>query len=280
MENVHELMTPNPIVAELPGNRRDVINKMVKNKLTGMPVVKDGYLKGLVSRHDFFRHPNEEQLALIYRKDHPYISQDASLEEAGRLLVDNDTHYLPVVDDQGLCVGIITSADMLKYVEELKVTTPVGETARSMCVPMYVGTPIRVVLQTMKLTKLYAFPVVDEEATLIGIITDRDLFQLTEINGEIAISELGLGDDEDSWSWEGLRSIMKLYYEESKVQMPNITVEDAMVSNPVSIFNKTEVHEAAELMRRNDFGQLPIVDEMDKLETMVYELDMIAAAIK
>lgn len=279
MEKVKDLMTSDPIVAELPGNRREVINLMVKNKLTGMPVVKDGTLQGFVSRHDFFNNPDEDQLAIIYKKDYPRIAENDSLEKAAELFVKENVHYLPVSENGDKCVGIITTADMLSYIEELKVDTPVGEVADRTCVPIYEGTPINVALQTMKLTGLYAFPVVDKETTLVGIITDRDLFNLSKINGSIVVSELGLGDDEDSWSWEGLKNVMKLYYEESKIELPDMLVKEAMVSEPKSIYDKTEVCEAAKIMRRNDFGQLPLVDEMDKLKTMVYEFDLISTIL-
>ncbi len=279
MEKVADLMTEDPIVAELPNNRRDVINLMIKNEITGVPVVKDGILKGFVSRHDFFNNPEEEQLAMIYHSDYPMLAKDDDLEDAAKIFVEENIHYIPVKENGDKCVGILTTADMLKYIEEIKPDVNVGEAARRPCVPIYEETPIKVVLQTMKLTGLYAFPVVDKEAILNGIITDRDLFNLSEVNGEIVISELGLGDDEDSWSWKGLRNIMKLYYEESKIEMPDIRVKDAMVSDPKVVFDKTMADEAAKIMRRNDYGQLPIVDEMDKLETMVYELDLIAAIV-
>ncbi len=279
MEKVKELMTPEPIVLELPGNRREAINLMVKNKLTGMPVVKEGKLKGFISRHDFFKNPDEDQIAMIYRKDFPSVDDEGSLKNAARLMVEKNINYLPVQDKNNKCVGIITSFDMLRYVEKLKITTPVGEVVRSPCVPIYEETPIKVVLQTMKLTQLYAFPVVDKDTSLKGIISDRDLFNLTSINSGIVVSELGLGDDEDSWSWEGLKNIMKLYYEESKIELPDIVAKDAMVKDPLSVYEKTEVHEAARMMRLNDFAQLPVVDQVDKLKTMVYELDLVSAAI-
>ena len=279
MEKVADLMTEDPIVAELPNNRRKVINLMIKNEITGVPVVKDGVLKGFVSRHDFFNNPEEEQLAMVYKHDYPVLSKDDDLEEAARIFVEENIHYIPVKENGDQCVGIITTADMLEYIEEVKPDVTVGEAARRPCVPIYEDTPIKVVLQAMKLTGLYAFPVVDGDAMLTGIITDRDLFDLSEVNGEIVISELGLGDDEDSWSWKGLRNIMKLYYEESKIELPDIRAKDAMVGGPKVVFDQTKADEAAKIMRRNDYGQLPIVDEMDKLETMVYELDLIAAIV-
>lgn len=279
MKTVSDLMTPDPIVVELPGNRRDVMNLMVKHKLTGMPVIKDDKLKGFISRHDFFEQPYEDQLAILYNKEHPSIYEDDPLDVPAKLFVEKNIHYLPVKNRAERCVGILTTADMLLYVEDKKIKTPVGDAVKRPCVPLFEGTPIKVALQTMKLTKTYAFPVVDSNAQLIGIITDRDLFGLTEINGEIVISELGLGEDEEAWSWEGVRNIMKLYYEESKIDVPDLFVRDAMVSDPMSVFSKMETHKAARMMRRNDFGQLPIVDEMDVLQNMVYELDLISTLL-
>ncbi len=280
-KKVEDLMTPDPVVAELPGNRRDVLHKMVKNKLTGMPVVKDEKLKGMITRKDFFDNPNEDQLVLLYNKNWPSITVDHSVEEAARLFIEKNIHYLPVKGGNNGedCVGILTTADMLSYIEEKNIDKPVEEVVRRQCIPLYDGTPIQVAVQMMSLTGIYAFPVVDDETRLEGIITDRDLFNLTEISADIAISELGLEENEDKWSWQGLKNVMKLYYEESKIELPKVTVKEVMIEDPLSVYDKTSVSEAARLMMRNDFGQLPIVDELDNLEAMVYELDLIEAIL-
>ncbi|MEF8874201.1 MAG: CBS domain-containing protein [Candidatus Thermoplasmatota archaeon] len=278
-KNVKELMTEDPIVAELPNNRNSVIRELVKNQITGMPVVKDGELRGLVTRIDFFNYPDEDQLALIYRKDQPTLSPEDSANKAGKLFVEHDTHYLPVKDDSGACVGILTTADMLPYIEDKGMQTPIEEVIQEKCIPIYEKTPIKVAIQMMSLTSIYAFPVVDGETVLTGIVTDRDLFDLTQINEGIAKSDLGLEEDESSWSWQGIKNVMRLYYEESKVDLPDLSVEDVMVGDPLSVYHKTEISKAAEMMRENDFGQLPVVDELDNLENMLYELDLIRAVL-
>ncbi len=278
-KKVKEYMTKDPVVAELPGNRTEVINKMVEHQLTGLPVVKNGELEGLITRIDFFKNPNEDQLALLYRKNQPIISSEAEMEEAAKSFIEKDTHYMPVGDEKNSCIGILTTADLLPYVEEQDIKTPVGEILGRDCIPLYEKTPIKVALQTMSLTEIYAFPIVDKETVLTGIITDRDLFNLTEIEGKIEKSDLGLEEDEDSWSWQGLKNVMKLYYEESKIELPDIVVENAMVEDPLSVYDQTEVSEAARMMRENDFGQLPVVDEMDNLESMLYELDLIGCVV-
>jgi Mg/Co/Ni transporter MgtE len=129
----------------------------------------------------------------------------------------------------------------------------------------------------INVTQVYAMPVLDKKARLVGMLTDRDLYNLGFIDKKIALSELGLGQDEDAWTWEGLRNIMKLYYEESKTDLPNAPVKKIMVKNPTSIMDKTTVSEAARIMWKHDFGQLPIADSRDQLVSLVYDLDLIAA---
>ena len=66
---VADVMSTAPIVVEVPGSRADAINIMVRQGLTGLPVVRatDGKLMGVVSRRDLFRNFEEQQLSLIYR---------------------------------------------------------------------------------------------------------------------------------------------------------------------------------------------------------------------
>src|SRR5512136_1759409 len=106
---VKEIMTENPIVAELPGSRTEVLKKLVKNNVTGMPVVKadDGTLVGFVSRQDIFSKPDEDQLALVMRRDHPTISPNATVKDAAKIITDNNLTHLPVAEKNKL-VGIIT----------------------------------------------------------------------------------------------------------------------------------------------------------------------------
>jgi CBS domain-containing protein len=49
-----------------------------------------------------------------------------------------------------------------------------------------------------------------------------------------------------------------------------------MVKNPTTVFRKTSVSEAARIMRKNDFGQLPVRDSKDHLLAMIYDLDVIS----
>jgi CBS domain-containing protein len=277
MTVISQVMTHNPITAEIPGSRNDVLKLMVKHNLTGVPIVKrtDGSLAGMVTRSDIFAHPEEDQLAMVMNRDPLTLSPQDSVEHAASIIVKTKVTHFPVVEN-GKLVGILTPTDLLNEVEKKASGVPVEELALSPCVPIFQDSPLRVALVTFKVSGVSALPVLDANGRLSGILTDRDVFNKSLINGSIALTALGIGGDEDEWTWEGLRNVMKLWFEVSKIEVPAIPVRDIMVRSPTTVFRKTSVSEAARTMRRNDFGQMPVVDTKENLVAMLYDFNVIS----
>lgn len=92
--------------------------------IEGLPVVAaDGKLVGVLSRKDFAKggtHVKDVMSA-------PAVSLKASslVSEAATLMVERKFHRVPVVDDAGACVGIVTRTDIFWA---LAATTDEGET--------------------------------------------------------------------------------------------------------------------------------------------------------
>ncbi|MBI0584668.1 MAG: CBS domain-containing protein [Methanomassiliicoccus sp.] len=277
MTTVRKVMTHNPITAEIPGSRNDVLKLMVKHNLTGVPIVKkaDGKLVGMITRADIFQHPEEDQLAMVMTRDPPVLSPDDTVEHAATQIAGGKGTHFPVVED-GMLIGILTPTDLLNEVEKKASGIPVEELALSPCVPIFQDAPLRVALVTFKASRVNALPVLDSNGRLSGILTDRDVFNKSLINGSIALTALGIGGDEDEWTWEGLRNVMKLWFEVSKIEVPAVPVRDIMVRSPTTVFRKTNVSEAARTMRRNDFGQLPVVDSKENLVAMLYDVNVVS----
>ncbi len=278
---VKDIMTSDPVVATLPGNRTDVLRQLVMENKTGVPVIKkaDNKLVGFVTRQDITAKPEEEQLAMIIRKDYPNLAPNDKIEVAAKLLLDNDLHHLPVVKNKKL-VGIVTPADFLQKIEDVGCEEPVEKYVRTPCVPIYEGAPLPVADAVFRMANLMAAPVLNDEGRLVGIVTDRDIFNLSTVNVSAAMSALGLGEDEDGWTWEGLRNIMKLYFNVSRIDLPKIPVKQVMISEPHTVFRKTPVSEAARIMKKYDFGQLPIRNSKDRLVAMIYELDLLVSLVE
>ncbi len=275
--NVSEIMIKDPITSELPTTRQDVLARLVKAKRTGMPVVDgEGKVQGIITRKDIFQNPGEEQIAVIMEWNVPTISPTSPVEKAASIMWSQNVRRLPVVK-KGVLVGLVTPSDMLSVIEKKKMKTPVEEFLRDQPVCIYYNTPIRVAATMMNLSKVYAMAVLDEEGKLCGIITDRDLFNVERLEEKISLTTLGISPDEDAWTWEGLRNVMNLYYQEAKIELPTDPVKDLMSKKPITIYKRAPVYEAAKLLRLKDFDQMPVMGTDDKLFGLINDIDLMSA---
>ena len=267
MKTVADIMTPAPIVVEVPGSRSDAINTMVRNKLTGLPVVRasDGMLMGVVSRRDIFRKFDEDQLSLIMKKGCITVSPDATVEEVARIFSEMRIHRLPVVDE-GKLVGIITPTDLLRIIKDMKTDLLAEDVIRTTCVTAFEDEPLTYTIPAMRVSDVSALPVLDAHGKLVGIITDRDLFS-DQVKDPEALKELGISDDANL---AGFRNVLPLFYSATdKYMADDRTVKDFMVRNPTTVFKKTNLAEVAKMMVINDFGQIPVHGTKDELIGMI-----------
>ena len=275
MKTVSDVMTLAPIVVEVPGNRSDAINTMVRNKLTGLPVVRssDGKLMGIVSRRDIFRKFDEEQLSLIMKKNCITIGPDATVAEAAKVLGINRIHRLPVVEG-GRLVGIITPTDILREIKEMKTDMTAEDVIHTTCVTVCEIDPLAYTVAAMRISDVAAVPVLDTEGNLSGILTDRDMFN-DQLSDEEAVKKLGVKDAKLA----GLRNVLPLFYTATNAYDKNSdkTVSDYMVHEPLTVFRKTPLNDVARLMVTNDFGQVPVHGTKDELVGMIYDVDILYA---
>lgn len=274
MKTVADIMTAAPIVVEVPGSRNDAINIMVRNKLTGLPVIRssDGKLMGVVSRRDIFRKFNEDQLSLIMKKGCITIGPDEDIVEAAKIFSEKRIHRLPVVDN-GKLVGIITPTDLLKEVKEMKTDMTAEDVIRTTCVTAYVDEPLAYTVTAMRISDVPAVPVLDEKGKLVGILTDRDLFS-DQIKDAEAMKKLGIEDS----NLAGYRNVLPLFYAVTdKYLSDEKKVRDYMVPDPLTTFKKTTLSNVAKLMIQNDFGQIPVHGTKDELVGMIYDVDVLCA---
>ena len=98
---VEDIMVKNVVIATLPGSRDEVLSILKDKHVSGVPVLKDGKVVGIVSRTNILKNPEEEQLALLMSRDPITIQIGASLQEAARILYERNIRRLPVVDENG-----------------------------------------------------------------------------------------------------------------------------------------------------------------------------------
>ena len=274
MKTVADVMTPAPIVAQVPGSRNEVINMMVRNKLTGLPVVRasDGKLMGIVSRRDIFKKFEETQLSLIMKKNIITISPYAPLPEAARIFAEKRIHRIPVVDENKL-VGIITPTDILKEIRNMKTAMTAEDVINTTCVTAYEEDPISYAVAAMRVSDVAALCILNAKGDLSGILTDRDMFN-DQVSDEEAAAKLGVSVTK----LIGLRNVLPLFYTATSDYFDNNKqIKDYMVPKPLTVFRKTTLNEVARLMISNDFGQIPVRGTKDELYGMIYDVDVLRA---
>ncbi|HEV8359400.1 MAG TPA: CBS domain-containing protein [Candidatus Thermoplasmatota archaeon] len=278
---VEELMTKDPIVAEVPGHRDDALRLLVQHSVSGVPVVKSKTRKlaGVVTRSDIFRQPEEEQLALIMTSQPQMCSPKDEVSRAARIFWERRIHGLPVVAGDEL-VGVISPSDILRVIAEQNSKRTTDEfMVKGNVAPVFEETPLTVAWETMRVCHQNALPVLDQDARLVGIVADSDLFKKSTVDDVVKKGAQALAEDEDVWTWDGFRAIMPLYLATSKVKIPRVHVKEIMVREVQTVFQKTSVAEAARKMRRYKVNQLPVIDTNDRLVGMVTDLDLMAAMI-
>ncbi|MGC8663613.1 MAG: CBS domain-containing protein [Thermoplasmata archaeon] len=275
-EKISDIMTKNPVVLVAPATRNDALKLMIKNNITGLPVIEENkkYI-GMITRRDIFEKPEEDQIALIMREDAPIISPNENINKGAEIFIKTKRRHIAVIDDKKRVVGIVTPYDYLKLIYQKKIQDPVERFVKNPCILVHQSTPLKVVFKMITLTKINAFPVVDDDANLVGVVTDRDIFENAKVETNEATSQLGIGEDEDSWTWEGMRNILKILYVEEKLELPKSPVADVMVKNPITALNKLPAYKAAKIMIDNNFSQLPLRDSYDALVAMLYDTDLL-----
>ena len=93
-------------------------NLMEQHHVSGVPITLNGQLKGILTRRDLrFLTDSNQKISEVMTKDNLVTAKEnATLEEAGRILTKNKVEKLLLVDDQFRLKGLITIKDIDKMV--------------------------------------------------------------------------------------------------------------------------------------------------------------------
>ena len=275
---VNDIMTKDVASVSVPGNRDDILTILKERQVSGVPVVKEGDLVGIVTRSDLLKNPSEDQIAMLMTRNPISVMPDASIESAARLMVAYSIQRLPVVENNTL-VGIITVRDLIKAIADMEIDESISKYMGSKVVAVWDETPLPIVGMIMELADVKACPVIDRDLQLVGMVRDKDLILRSVVEDAVHHSDISASSDEDEWTWESLRDTLKIYYSVSRIVLPDVPARDAMHKTPVVSENGTHVSDVARMMKREELEQLPVVTASEKLHGILHDNDLIKCLI-
>ena len=145
-KTVADAMSRDPIIVRPETPLNEAVQILAERRISGLPVVDDaGQVVGIISETDlmwqqtgvtppayimfldsviFLKNPTEYERDLhkalgqtvgeVMSRDPITISPDKPLKEAAQLMHDRDVRRLPVLDDQGQVIGILTRGDIVR----------------------------------------------------------------------------------------------------------------------------------------------------------------------
>jgi CBS domain-containing protein len=114
---VAEIMTPDPTALHATDRLVQVAQEMALGAIRHMPIVdRDRVLIGLVTHRDLLRAgPDlDRRIADVMRVDIKTVSPDTLAHEAAYLLLRHAIGCVPVTDDDGRLLGIVTDSDFVR----------------------------------------------------------------------------------------------------------------------------------------------------------------------
>ena len=121
------------------------------------------------------RRVKRAESGMIY--DPVTISKDNTVGDALQLMQENKIGGIPVIDEQGLLIGIVTNrdlrfqSDMERKIEEVMTKDNIVTTH---------DTDLKLAAEVLLANKIEKLPVVDDRNKLIGLITYRDITKLKD----------------------------------------------------------------------------------------------------
>ena len=109
-------MIYDPITISKEQTVGDALALMSENKIGGIPVVDaDNMLIGIVTNRDLrFQRDVNRKIEEVMTKENIITTHSTELEKASEILLSNKIEKLPVVDDNGRLIGLITYKDITK----------------------------------------------------------------------------------------------------------------------------------------------------------------------
>ncbi len=270
---ISSYMTTPVITARPTDTLAHVRNLMLRHKIGRVIIVQGDKPVGIVTKTDFVKilgfqrrkHRPLDDITVteVMSRELIVVERTKSIKTAARIMIKHGISGLPVVDERGSLVGIITLTDIVKaYAENFQGRLKVGQVMRTKPTTVTPLHSLYHVIEAISRDEAKKVIVVDRGKP-VGVITQSDIVFL---------------------------SIPFMYAIRSKVRKKMLIVEkdriaairfymvpvasDIMTPNPLTIRPEEDLSLAAQTMIKNNISCLPVVDTNDNLLGIVTKLEV------
>jgi len=138
---VSEIMTTNPACCTPDTNLQEVAKMMLDNDCGAIPVCEDGNHKrpiGVVTDRDITirtvangDNPLNMTAKTVMTKNVFTVTTETSVEDCLNLMEENQVRRIPVVDENGECVGMVAQADVATNTSDRKTAEVVEKISKA-----------------------------------------------------------------------------------------------------------------------------------------------------
>jgi CBS domain-containing protein len=205
--------------------------------------------------NDNFLSAINEPIRTIMTSDIVAMSHKESINEAVKVMIENEIGSIPVLSDDDKLVGIITERDFALSMAGLLTDEIVQDVMIKDVITTTPGTPIESSTKIMVRNNLRRIPVVSGDK-LVGIITSTDILKF-------------LGDKEIFANMTSNSGLDVLNMKISEIMQPNISIIEPL----------TRLGDLCDLFKEKNIGGAPVVKD-DKLVGIITERDILNTVLK
>jgi CBS domain-containing protein len=225
------------------------------------------------------------------------VSPETSIPKMLSIMLDNHVDMVPVLDGENL-VSVVTTSDIMKLIIRFDTifllsarqkepgrapdrpsadtddATPLLSTVRQtvkeimteQVVCLSTGDNLAAAMNAMQKGKFRHLPILDEEGSLVGLLSDRDVLRYLPFMGGQRLP--GTGEFRSS-----------LFHVNMKDPILSLPVTSIMTRNITHVRSDCIFYDAAKMLHELKISCLPVVDEETKLQGIITVTDIMRALL-
>jgi len=123
-DSINDYMTTNIIVLSKEVTLQTVVDHMADHNLSTILLIDDGKISGIISERDVVHRIKDKEISTLKAKDimtpAPLINIESgrNITDVLKLMKSNHIKSVPIVSNEGTCVGMITQTDIVRSLDK------------------------------------------------------------------------------------------------------------------------------------------------------------------